>query len=515
MRRHGATSVVAVVGVLAVWALRWEGPDWPAQLYRVALFRSYGWLLWDTRWYGGHYLLPYSVLFPALGAALGLYGAALASATLAAWAFDRLLRTSLPTGTGAASILFAVGTLVPVVIGQLPFLAGEAVGLLALVMARAHRRAFAALLACCTSLLSPVAGVLLALAFVAWTISASADNRRTLLALGALTATPLLVIGAIFPEAGSFPFWGSDFLVLLGLGAVGWAFLPKQHRVLRCGLAVYTIVAAGLFAVPNPLGGNYVRLAAAVAPSLLIAASFTSGRRLLMLLAAPLVVWQWSPAFAAWPKTAGDASRSEYFRPILHELADQTSTRIEIPFTEGHWEVAYVAPTVPLARGWERQTDIATNPIFYGRRPVTASTYRRWLADAGVQWVALPDVPLDYSARAEGKLLANPPSYLKLAWHNRHWRLWSVQGTPGMITGPATLVSSKPDGFVIDAASAGTVIVRVRYTKTWSVTEGRACLSLAPHGWTRLTTSTSGPVEVHASLVDHDGSCHPTKLARP
>ena len=39
--------------------------------------------------------------------------------------------------------------------------------------------------------------------------------------------------------------------------------------------------------------------------------------------------------------------------------------RIEIPLTEHHFEAAYVARAVPLARGWERQLEIAANPLFY------------------------------------------------------------------------------------------------------------------------------------------------------
>ena len=76
----------------------------------------------------------------------------------------------------------------------------------------------------------------------------------------------------------------------------------------------------------------------------------------------------------------------------------QPGERVEVPFTHNHWEAAHLASAVPLARGWERQLDEKANALFYDGRPLTPARYQRWLRDAGVRWVALPDAPLDYSA---------------------------------------------------------------------------------------------------------------------
>ena len=67
-RRSLVAPAVAALGAALVRILGWRGPDIPAQVYRVSLFRTYGFVLWDNGWYGGHYQLPYSVLFPPLGA---------------------------------------------------------------------------------------------------------------------------------------------------------------------------------------------------------------------------------------------------------------------------------------------------------------------------------------------------------------------------------------------------------------------------------------------------------------
>ncbi len=101
--------------------LGWRGVDQAAQFYRVMEFKTHGLMLWDSGWYGGNFPLGYSVLFPVIGAVLGIQVASVGAAVLATWAFDRVVTAYLgsrPLGTW----YFAVSTLLPVAIGQLPFL---------------------------------------------------------------------------------------------------------------------------------------------------------------------------------------------------------------------------------------------------------------------------------------------------------------------------------------------------------------------------------------------------------
>src|ERR1700742_115986 len=44
--------------------------DLAAHLFRAQLFASQGFGLWNNDWYGGHHILGYSVLFPAVSALL-------------------------------------------------------------------------------------------------------------------------------------------------------------------------------------------------------------------------------------------------------------------------------------------------------------------------------------------------------------------------------------------------------------------------------------------------------------
>jgi hypothetical protein len=179
---------------------------------------------------------------------------------------------------------------------------------------------------------------------------------------------------------------------------------------------------------------------------------------------------------------------------------------VEIPFTNQHWEAAYVAPHVSLARGWERQLDQADNALFYSHRPLTAAAYKSWLDANGISWVALPDVPLDFSSVKEAALIRSGLPYLHLVWSNPHWRLWRVMGSPGLVTGPAQLTMPAPDRLVLAISRPGTVTVRVRYTAVWHVTEGYACVRPNAAGWTTVHVDQPGRVELEArpGATSHD-----------
>ena len=152
----------------------------PNLLFRIELFRRAGFTIWSSAWYGGHTTPGYSVLLAPLGAIAGpgLVGAA--SAVVAAVCFDLLLRTVpdiVRSRAGAASLLFAAGTVVNLAIGRLAFALGLALGLAALAARRRHR-GLALVLSVATPLGSPVAGVFLLLAWLAVAIHARHRRRR-------------------------------------------------------------------------------------------------------------------------------------------------------------------------------------------------------------------------------------------------------------------------------------------------------------------------------------------------
>ncbi|HUE59096.1 MAG TPA: hypothetical protein VMO88_05900, partial [Acidimicrobiales bacterium] len=113
----------------------------------------------------------------------------------------------------------------------------------------------------------------------------------------------------------------------------------------------------------------------------------------------------------------------------------------------------------------------------------------------------LPVAPLDYAAKAEGKLLASGQvTVLNLVWQNPEWRLWRVDGSPGLVTGSGALTALSPDHFAVDATAPGLITVRVRYTAFWSIASGSGCVGPAPDGWTSVDAYQAGPIQLSAVL---------------
>jgi hypothetical protein len=157
-----------------------------------------------------------------------------------------------------------------------------------------------------------------------------------------------------------------------------------------------------------------------------------------------------------------------------------------------------VARDFPLARGWERQLDIADNPLFYSGH-LTAATYDRWLHDNAIRFVAAPDAPLDYSAQGEKALIDSGLPYLHLVQRTAHWRVYAVARPTPIASGVATLTRLGPDWLTLRARRPGTVHLRVRFTPYWELSRGSGCV--APEGrWTRLTLRRAGPVRLATSF---------------
>ncbi|HEY3020490.1 MAG TPA: hypothetical protein VGJ32_09875, partial [Solirubrobacteraceae bacterium] len=428
--------------------------DLAAQTYRAGLFDRAGWLLWDNAWYGGHPLPGYSVLFPPLGALLGVRLVGALSVVVAAALFAALVRGAFPARRAAVGAAwFAAAVAAQLLTGRITFLLGVALALAALLAARRRSTAIAVILAALTTLASPVAGAFLALAGAAW---AAGARRGTGAALAAAAVVPGLVLAAFFPEGGVEPFVPSAFWPAFAALALIAALLPAEQRVLRAGAAMAAATCLLAFALATPLGGNAARLGALFAGPLLACVPLSGRRRTIVLAGVPLLVyWQLMPPVRDAIVVAGDPStHAAYYAPLAAELARRAPGRVEVPFTRSHWEARHLAERVPLARGWQRQLDRERNALFYEGR-LTAQRLRRWLRANAVRWVALPDAALDPSARAEAALLRGGVPGVRQVWRDRHWRLFAVAGAPDLAQGAARLVALGPDRFTLDARRAG------------------------------------------------------------
>jgi hypothetical protein len=521
VRRHPEVVTAALCAVILAAAIR--GPDLPAQNYRVWLLRHHGLVVFDSHWYAGHTLPGYSLLFPPLAAVIGtrLLGAAACVAATAA--LCRLLRRDRASGADLALLWFAVVVTVNLMVGRLPFALGLAAGIGALVAAQEDRRVWCGVLAVVCSAASPLAGAFLLLAAVAWWPDA---GRRRVWPLG------LSVVGIaaaqLFGEGGTFPFEAFDLVAVVAIGVLVLLVFPRGSRLMRRGAVLYTLVGLVIFAVPNPIGGNYERLGALMAGPVAAYELMRQGRWRRWLLAAgsiPLLLWQLAPIPDAIATSYTPSAHASYYDGLVRYLDAHGggTQRLEVPLTRARWETDYLATTLSLARGWERQVDLAHNAVLYDDR-LTSTAYLDWLHDNAVHWVALPDVALDGSERGERALLTGPTlPFLAPVWHDAHWRLWRVRDATALVSGPAKLVSLDVSNFTLQASAAGTATVLLRWTRFWRVTAGDACVAPTTLGWTDVTLFGPGRVTV-AAVVDpgslvgggQDGSCSAGRsLPRP
>lgn len=501
LRRWLAPLLAAGLAGLGT-VLGWRGVDLSAQVYRITLFRHEGMVLWDSQWYGGHWTFNYSVIFPPVAAGLGVALTAALSAGTAAWAFDRLVVGHFGRTARVGSFAFAVGTAVPVAIGQLPFLLGEALALLACLTAARRRWALAIPLALATAAASPLAAAFLALAVAARLLASWPTNRLPLTGLLVAAAAPLAASALLFPGPGSFPYPTSDFVFEACACVVMLALVPRRERTLRVAAVLYVLATAASYVLHTPMGGNIGRLAESVAIPVGACLLWAHRRVLLVVLAVPMALWQWTPAWGAMTASARDPStHASYYAPLVQFLQANATPigRVEIVPTRYHWEVAYVAPDVPLARGWERQLDIADNPLFY-RPGLDAAGLRRWLLDNGVRFVAVPDAPLDYAGIAEAQVLAAGVPGLEPVFATPHWQVYAVTGSPGILDGPATLVRLDGSRITIDAQQVGTAHLRVRWNPQWTVTAGSACVQAGADSWTDVDLLGTGIIELDLQL---------------
>ena len=328
--------------------------------------------------------------------------------------------------------------------------------------------------------------------------------RALVVALGA--GVPLAVLGLLFPEGGEFPFWFSAFwpLALFCITALLATRGLDGDLDFRDVTFFYLALAAGDWLLgDSPLGGNLTRLGALFGGPVLLAVLLAAGPSRLRspVAVVALVVglaWMVVSPYRQVTEALGDPSTERsYYEPLKAWLAARGAARdrIEIPYTFGHWEAAFVSPDFSLARGWLRQLDVERNHLFYDGRELTHPRYRQWLHDNGIRWVAASDARLDYSAVDEDRLVRARPSYLRPRGRLEHWDLYEVVDTPGLAGGGARLTALDPESFTLVAPRPGSFDVRVRNSPYWSVSSGSACLGVSGE-WTRVRADRPGAVRV-------------------
>jgi hypothetical protein len=540
---------VALSSLLALAMLAWNPQvgDLAAQVFRTELFQHAGLAIWNGSWYGGHYTLTYSFLFPPLASLLGPQVVGTLSIVASSYLFDRLVRDRWGEPARWATLWFAAGVVTLLADGQLTFALGVAFGLATLRCLQLRRAKLALAASGVCALSSPVAAAFLAGVLIA-AVVADVDpsgafrgwrrgwggrgqpvdcpqcpptpcdrTRGQALSVAALTLALILLPNLAFPESGQFPFAFSSY-VAIPLWCAGALIVTRSlgdaERQLRWVLVSYVLAATVLLLAPNPMGGNAVRLGALFGGPVLAAVVLARRPRLgafstlvLAITMAGGLYWQVTASVSQIARSVGDPSTSRsYFQPAVHWLHAHAGSgvRVEVPPTENHWEAAYMAGQFELARGWLRQLDTTRDDVFYDEPgQLTSGAYRDWLHRNAISYVALPDAPLDYSSVAERRLILSAPPYLDLRWSSRHWRIYAVDH-PAPLVEPLGAAAARTlwvgrQGFGLDVTRPGDFLVRVNFTPYWSIDRGAGCL--LRHGeWTIARAAHPGILRVSADF---------------
>ena len=518
--RRSWVSAVLLAGVLGAGYLLAPrmGSDLSAQVARAAFFADHGLTPVDLRWYGGVHQFGYSLVSQPVMALLGVRVTGALALVAAAVALAHLLhRTGAPRpllGTVVGTVCIAAN----LVSGRVTYGLGVAFGLAALLALTVRHPTLRLVLAAGAGLLasatSPVAGLFVGLAGVALIASRRAVDGFV---LGVAAALPLTVTAGLFGDGGWMNISRTDATRAVVLSLVVAALV--RARPVRAGalLSAAGVLAAAL--LHTPVGLNATRLSVMFALPVLAAWATVPALPATMgalrrgpgwaWLAALLVlacVWQ-PPVSVSDVRDIGDPTTDPaYFAPLRDRLAAGPLTgRVEIPPTRDYWEAAYLGD-VPLARGWLRQADIDRNPLFFTTVPgapgtgvaLTPDSYRMWLAEQAVQYVAVPDAQLSWVGRAEARMIADGLPYLTPVWSDADWRLYAVADPVPVVSAPATLVSQTAAALTVDSPVAGDVSVRVRFSR-WLTTTGGAQVR-RDGDWTVLRVPAPGRFTLTSAL---------------
>ena len=460
------------------------GTDIAAQIARASFADAHPLTPVDLSWYTGVHVWGYSLLAPYVLSAVGIGLSGLLAAVAGAVLLARLLRDSVRPVAGAA--LGAVFCVANVVSGRTTFALGAVAALAALVLL--PRRVPATVAAVLSGLLSPVAAAFLGLAAAVLVLRRLPGGWPT--GLGA--SLPVALLGWLFPSGGVQPYEASSapYAVLAGLVLAALTRSPS----LRLGGLLYALAAGLLVLFSDPFGSNVLRLGLLLAGPLVLA---TAPDRLRVVgpVVALLVLWQVQPTWADLREP-----RSPSFVALNRALLELDVERVEVVPLRDHGEAAYVAPVVPLARGWSRQVDTARNPLFYAG-PLDAREYERWLRETAVDAVALgPSARADGGGRQErALLLVGSVRGLVPAWSDEQWRVWRVTDPEPVAGAPVEVLDTDRTTVRLRADGPTEVALAVHWSR-WLSVRGPACVERDGDG-TRIRFTGAGEAVVGSRLA--------------
>ena len=471
------------------------GRDLSAQLAHAELAESHWPALLDLRWYGGFNPLGYSVLSPPVMALLGVRLTTALAYVASVILFAALLkepRVARPVAGAITAALCLAGNLVTT---RTTFALGLALGLGALVALVAGRLRITSLLCVLAALCSPVAGLFLAVAGVALVLS---GRRRGGVILALTALVPTIAVELTFGNGGRHSFGMQhailSFFICLLVAGVCW-----RLSVIRWGALLTAGMVAAAYLLPTPVGTTAARLPELFAAPIIVAIATIPLVGVIAATAAAVVLVP--PVSLTEMLERGDPALSaDFYAPLLDQLVARKAVGpIEVVPTLRRGEAAVVAPAVAIAKGWSRPPDIQRNPVFYDGT-LNADTYRQWLNDNAITYVAVSKGPYDWAAADEATLVRRGFLwYLEPVWWDATWTLYEVKNPRPVVHLPGQVIARDATSLTLSLPSPGQYVLRVRWSRYLSASNG--CVRPAKGGWSMVVVDEPGTVKIEGSLT--------------
>ena len=506
----GSTAAVAVVAFLMY---RGGLPGWDdaAHAYKVFLLRRGESMFWDDFWYGGGYgAANYGFVYYLLALYVPSRLIVIASAGVLPVLYYIYQRDMWGIDDIWPAWAFAGIMSVYLAHGQDPFVLGLALTVGGLALLARKRPLWAALPVAIGIFANPMAFVVCLPFMLSDVVARPALRRRYLWFLGAVAPFIALrvVLGAAFSEPGGYLNETSQLLLYLGFALAGLALSGVNAAYPRRPFVVlfltYAAVCVLSFVTPgSPLGNNIGRFFFVFGLPLLFLLRHSRLQRPFPygdLAVIPVVLFgllQISAPYShftrtdEWPQT-----RASFFAPALAAAAryHDPDYRIHVVALRRHWEADYFPEAgYPITRGWYRQADAIHNDLFY--TPYDAATYVAWLRRMGVQYVFLPDAPLDPWSQREVKILETSPEF-EVVDRIGVWTVYRLRDAEplavGLNGGTAHVTSMGHREFTTEVDQPGTYLLKVTWSPYWSLTGGPGTLRRSPDRFLLLDARAAG-----------------------
>ena len=470
------------------------GRDLSAQVAHAQLAELHWPEVLNLRWYGGFDPLGYSVLSPPVMAVLGVRLTTALAYVVSVVLFAALLKDTAVARPVAGAVIGAACLTGNLVTTRTTFALALALGLGALLALVSRHLVVMSGLCALAALASPVVGLFLGIAGGALFLT---GRRRGGVTLAVSALAPTLAIGLAFGNVGRQTFAEKQalmsFLVCLVVAGLCW-----RRPIVRWGALLSAVLVAAAYLLPIPVGTTATRLPelfaapviVAVAAIPLVAVIGTTASVALLL----------PPVSITEIQERGDPALSAgFYSPLLNQLVDRgVAGPIEVVPTLRRGEAAFVAPVVPIARGWSRQVDTGYNQIFYDGS-LEADTYRKWLDDNAISYVAISNGPHEWAATDEATLVRRGLPYLQAVWWNRTWTLYAVTNPRPVISPPGRVIARDAVSLTAFLPEPGEYVVRVRWSRYLSASDG--CVRPAEGEWSTIVVEQAGTVKIEGSLA--------------